>query len=45
MIKQDIHNCLTDDIKKQCCVDPYHIPYVVFMGIFLTRYQFTAIYF
>jgi hypothetical protein len=44
MIKQDIRNYLIDDIKK-CFVNPYHTPYVVFMGIFLTRYQFTAIYF
>ena len=44
MIKEDIHNCLTDDIKT-CCIYPYNTPYVVFMGICLTRYQFTAIYF
>ena len=30
MIKQDIHNCLTDDIKKKCCVDPYHVPHMLY---------------
>jgi hypothetical protein len=42
VIKQDIHNCLTDDIKTMLCRP---LPYVIFMGIFLTRYQFTAIYY